>query len=107
LIAPQPRKARRGTQFERLCGLSAGYCEALSEMRFGRGIGVKKRNCKLAGGAMNFGFIPSFIRLADCIEGIGDGLLRLSHSAACRVRTSQPNVAEGREVRHPARGCRR
>ena len=59
-------------------------------MRFGHlGIGMRTRSRKLAGGSMNFGFIPSFIRLAHCIERFGEGVLCLSNSAACRVRAGQ------------------
>ena len=56
---------------------------------------MRTRSRKLAGGSMNFRFIPSFIRPAHCIERFGEGVLCLSNSAACRVRAGQTREAEG------------
>ena len=96
LVAPQPGKTRRGAQFKRLRLLSASYCEALLEVRFGHlGIGMRTRSRELASGSMDFGFIPSFIRLAHYIERLGEGVLRFSNSAACCVRAGQPREAKG------------
>ena len=62
---------------------------------------MRKRNRKLAGGSMNFGFIPSFIRHVDCIERFRERVLGLSNSVACRVRAGQPREAERCEILRP------